>query len=95
LLSLSTIKGETGRPMWGSQNKQDTTLFKPKNTLNPQRPGNRSLSQPFVTSTTNSSASNMSQSSLDVGTFRSNQYTFSCSLCTPSEPRRAYITRWC
>jgi hypothetical protein len=46
--------------------------------------------------TTNLSVSNTSRSPLDLGTFRPNQYIFSCSLCTPSDPRRAYkFTRWC
>jgi hypothetical protein len=53
-----------------------------------QRLGSSSLSRLFITPTTNSSASNTNSSPLDIGTFRPNQYTSSCPLCTPSESRR-------
>jgi hypothetical protein len=56
-----------------------------------QRPRSSSLFRPFVTPTTDPSASNMSSSPLDVGTFSPNQYTTLCPLCTPSESKHAII----
>jgi hypothetical protein len=90
-----SIKGKAGHPTWGSffdhseahhDLRGTSTLVHPH-----QRLGSSSLSRPFVIPTTNSSASNTNSLPLDVGTFRLNQYTSSCPLCTPSEPRRAIL----
>jgi hypothetical protein len=87
------IKGKAGRSIWGGFFNHSEAHHNPRRTSTPlhprQRPGTSSLSRPFVTPTTNSSASNMNSSPLDVGTFRPNQYTSSSPLCTPFEPRYA------
>jgi hypothetical protein len=65
--SLSTIKRE-GMTPYGAHRKKAIEAY----THTTHSLGSRSLSRPFVTSTTNPSASNMSRWPLDVETFSPN-----------------------